>query len=145
MINEVKEIISKDFEEIYTSSLSLRLLDIYSKLYLNGSQPKYCKASQLSYYNRLLVDGINKAIIMDDVLKKTHKTDKVGLMYVGKPFCKHYDLANMTDKDATNLLQSGWLKEKDFSKLPDLYKEEKEVEKQILAEEKKAAKPKVKK
>jgi len=138
VINEVLEIINKEFEEVYSSSLSLKLLNIYSKIYLDGAQPNYCKAAQQSYYNLLQSEGLQKAKIMDEILKSTHKTNVKGLMYIGKPFCRHFDLENLTDKQATDLLQSGWLKENQFDKLPELYKEEKKIEDEIKKEEKKA-------
>lgn len=135
MFEKVTEIISKDFEEIYTSSLSLQLLDCYKKLYLNGKQPKSCKESQKIYFQRLLQDGIQKAKIMDEV--RTFKLKKpTGLKYVGGIFHKHFNLETLTDTEAVKLLESGWMHESEFDKLPTKYIEEKEVEKQILAEEK---------
>lgn len=139
MIADLEEIISKDFEDIYTSSLSLKLLNIYSKLYLNGKQPRYCKASQLKYWQILCHEGLKKIKEMENN-KPTFKINRIGLMYVGKPFCRHYNLQSMSDKDATDLLQKGFLQEKDFSKLPDLYKEEKKIEAEIKKEEKAKAK-----
>lgn len=136
MLEEVRFILSKDFSEIYTSELSLQLLSVYSKLYLSGGQPKHCKISQMNYYNRLKSDGIEKAKKMEEILKKTNKAKKKGFKYVGKPFCKHFNLEQLTDKEATDLLQAGWMNEGDFSKLPEIYKEEKEIEKQIKKEEK---------
>lgn len=81
---------------------------------------------------------------MDELNKKTHTVNVKGIMYIGKPYCKHFDLENLTDKEATDLLQSGWLKESQFNDLPGLYNEEKEIEKQIKKEEKEKAKPKAK-
>lgn len=140
MVGQVKNILSKDIEEIYSTSLSLDLLKIYSSLYLAGGQPRSCKASQIQYYNRLMKDGILKAKEMEEINKKTHKVIKKGLKYIGGKFCKHFDLQMLTDKEANELLQSGWMKETEFEKLPDLYKEEKKVLKEIEKEEKKTPK-----
>jgi len=132
-------ILSKDFEEIANSSLSLDLLKIYSVYYLNGVQPKTCRQSLSEYYQRILKD---KDKIMEKMTEKTNKTKLKGIRYIGKPLCKHYNLAELTDYDAHKLLDKGYLKEKDFSQLPKSYIEEKEVEKEIKKEEKakKAAK-----
>lgn len=135
MIDDIREIISKDFEEIYTSSLSLKLLSIYSQLFFDGKQPKYCKVSQKKYYGIICHEGIKRYKEMEKN-KPTFKTKRTGIMYVGQPFCKHFNLELMSDKDATELIQKGVLKEKDFSKLPDLYKEEKKIEAEIKKEEK---------
>ncbi|HSH53217.1 MAG TPA: hypothetical protein VK982_15940 [Bacteroidales bacterium] len=134
MISKLNNILSTDFEEIANSSLSLDLLNIYSYCYLKGKQPNTCKASLLRYYQKIIK---NKNKIIEKMEKQTNKCKLIGIKYIGKPLCKHYNLQNLTDVDAHKLLDKGYLKEKDFSKLPESYLEEKEIEKQIKAEEKK--------
>ena len=70
------------------------------------------------------------------MIEKTNKTKLKGIRYIGKPLCKHFNLSDLSDYDAHKLLDRGYLKEKDFSKLPKSYIEEKEVEKEIQKEEK---------
>ena len=122
MLADVRKILDKDFDEIKTSSLSLLLLKVYSKLYLAGAQPRTCESAMLNYYKRLKKDGL---IMAQKNEEKTHKLKKniKGLKYVGKPFCKHFDLENLTDKEAISLLKLGVMKENQFDILP--IKEEK--------------------
>ena len=137
MLKKLKLILSKDFEEIVNSSISLTLLEIYSKYYLNGGQPRTCRQSQLSYYQTIIKD---KEKLIETMTEKTNICKLKGLKYVPKPLCKHYDLENLSDKDACILLEGKWLQESDFEQLPAKYLEEKQIEAEIIAEEKKAKK-----
>lgn len=137
MLEKLNLILSKDFEEIVNSSISLTLLEIYSKYYLSGGQPRTCRQSQLSYYQTIIKD---KTKLIEAMTEKTNICKLKGLKYIPKPLCKHYDLENLTDKEASMLLEKGWLKESDFEKLPVQYVEDKKVEAEIIAEEKKAKK-----
>jgi hypothetical protein len=121
MVTEVAEIISKDFEEIKGSSLSLQLLKCYSTLYLHGGRPSSCERSMRKYYNELKKTGIKKAEKMENVTK-TNKTRVKGIRLIGRPIFKQLDFGNLSDADAINLLGKGILKEKDFITLPDGYK-----------------------
>lgn len=120
MLEDVKTIISKDFETIVSGSLSLLLLNCYSKLYLNGGQPAYCRASQQKYYNEILKTGLKMAENYDSIKKRTLiLKNKTGLMYVGKPFCRHFNLELLTDEEAISLLKAGWMNPSQFEKLPE--------------------------
>lgn len=118
MIKEVNQILSMDIGEIVSSPMSLTLLKVYSILYLNGGQPHSCEKSQKEYYKRLQKDGLQKAIEMENLEKNIHKLNKKGLMYVGKPFCKHFDLQKLTDQEAITLIEKGYLREDQFEVLP---------------------------
>jgi len=150
MIDEVKQLLNKEFEEIVSSSDSLKLLRVYSKLYLHGGQPKTCTDSQRSYFIQLQINGIMKAEEFEQLNKRTCKPKWVGLKFIPSQG-RHFSNEFITDLQATTLLQKGILKESDFEKLPALYLEEKEIEKQIIEEEQiepvkaKPRKPKTKK
>jgi len=118
MVSEVEKILSMGIGEIISSPNSLLLLKVYSILYLNGGQPNTCEKSQKEYYRRLQQDGLQKAITMENLEKNIHKLNRKGLMYIGKPYCKHFDLQKLTDKEAQTLLDNGYLKKEDFSVLP---------------------------
>jgi hypothetical protein len=141
MLSDIEKLLSKDFEEITNSSLSLLLLDCYSKLYLNGGQPRYCRASQLLYYQEISKTGKIMAEKFDEINKRTFnlKLDK-GIMYVGKPFCRHFNRELMSDANAIALLKNGILKESDFTTLPAGFKDP--APKQIPVTEQAPAKPK---
>lgn len=124
MIGLVKKILSKDIEEIISSSVSLDLLKCYSILYLNGGQPNSCELSQRKYYKQILFNGLQKAKLMEEIKEKTHKIIRKGLLYAGKPFCKHFNLQTLTDKQAADLLEAGYLKKEHFTILPGAKKPE---------------------
>ncbi len=135
MLSGLQELLKKDFGEIISSPDSLKLLKYYSILYLNGGQPKTCEASQREYYTQLQLTGIMKAEQYEEINKRTCKPKWVGLKFIPSQG-RHFSNEFITDIQATQLLEKGVLKESDFEVLPNLYLEEKEIEKQIIEEEK---------
>lgn len=122
MIELIKTIIKTDIEEIIGSSMSLDLLNCYSKLFLNGAQPSTCSKCLRDYYRKIVIEGLEKAKIMAEKKDSTHKYAKKGVKYIGIPFCRHFNLQEMTDEEANDLLKKGFLKEEDFKILPEDYK-----------------------
>jgi hypothetical protein len=110
-------------EDIISSTHSLTLLKIYSKLYLNGTPPRTCEASLRKYYLELKKDYImNK-----EILQRTCVPKFEGRRYIpgvfdndGKLKCGHVHISGstLTDKEAIEFLEAGVLTEKDFNKLP---------------------------
>jgi len=142
MIKAVKLLISKDFAEIKSTPLSLELLKVYSILYLNGRQPSSCEASLYRYYQQLIRNGTEKAQNMQE---KTNKCNKKGLIYVGRPLFKDFDLQNLSDKDANSLIKLGILKKSDFKVMPAEVKDKQPKEDAPKEQPKpKTATPKVK-
>lgn len=128
MVSEVKELISMDVEAIISSPTSLKLLNCYSKLYLNGDQPRGCAASQRNYYRELCLTGITKAMDYEKIKNRTCKPAWNGLMFIHAE-ARHYNNEYITDEQAITLLERGHLKEKDFIKLPDGYLKNEPIEK----------------
>ena len=140
MVSDIEEILSKTVKEVIGSPLSLKLLKVYSTLYLGGGQPRWCERSQTSYYNQLAIDGIKKARQMENsgVLERTCELKPDMLIYVAS-MAMHITKSNITDWIACEGLTKGFLKESQFVKLPDcwLNKEEaKEPIKEEISEEK---------
>lgn len=130
MIELVKEILSHSIEEVIASSLSLKLLKVYSTLYLNGRQPRLCAGCQRDYYIQLSKNGLLKAKQMENIKDRTCKPAWKGLKYI-PPTGRHWNDKLITDAEANKLLRAGHLKEEDFHKLPDNYKS-KEVEEEVM-------------
>jgi len=121
VIEKIKEILSKDVEEVIASSLSLDLLKIYSSLYLNGAQPKTCSKIQRVYYNELKLTGLKRAANYT-VMERTCKPKWSGLRFI---WGDHYSDETLTDEQAIKLLKNKGLQERDFEILPKGYKEPK--------------------
>lgn len=127
MLKEINEILSKDVEEVIASPLSLQLLRIYSKLYLNGGQPGVCAKSQRLYYNKLKEDYQMNT----EILNRTCVPNFEGLKYIpgvfkdGKLIAGHVHVmgATLTDAQAIKYLENGVLKESDFKVLPGKVKD----------------------
>ena len=120
---ELKELLKMDIEEIISSVHSLTLLKYYSKIYVNGGEPRTCERSLRKYYKEL---------------KKNYKMDKMkinrvcvpifeGIRYIpgvhdkdGKLIAGHLHINGslLTDEQATEFLKLGILSEADFKKLP---------------------------
>lgn len=131
MIELVKEVLSKDVEEVIKSPLSLSLLKCYSTLYIGGAIPRGCSVSQRNYYNQLSIDGIKKAEMMKEVLDATC-IFKENIMPFISALQIHITRANCTDALAIEGLKKGWLKESQFDKLPDAYVKAKEEGKEPI-------------
>lgn len=117
MVDNVKKILSNDIQEIIKSpELSMLLLITYSKLYLNGAQPRSCERSQKEYYQKLQKNGIMKA-----KEKKTCVAKFKGLRFINS-MQAHIHGEMITDSQALRALLGGHLKESDFITLPEDYK-----------------------
>lgn len=109
-----------DVEAIISSPTSLKLLNCYSKLYLNGSQPRGCASSQRNYYKELCLTGITKAMDYEKIKARTCKPAWNGLKFIHAE-ARHYSNEYLTDEQAILLLERGHLTEKDFVILPSGY------------------------
>ncbi len=141
LINDLEDILSKTVEEVINSSLSLKLLNLYSKLYLNGEQPRWCASCQRDYYSQLQREGHLKIKEMEEIEKRTCVPAWNGLKYIHKAG-RHYNNEIITDTQAIDLLERGFLTEQDFTKLPEGYNpEDAKVVQEILNEEEKVKPP----
>jgi len=117
MRENVKKILLHEIQEIIKSpELSMLLLSTYSKLYLNGGQPRSCERSQREYFNEIKKTGMEKA-----GKKKTCVAKWNGNKYVAS-MASHLNSGNITDDQAIKALVGGHLKESDFLELPEDYK-----------------------
>lgn len=117
MIEKVKELLSKDIEEIISTPLSLGLLKVYSMLYLCGAKPNTCARSQRKYYDQLKKDGMKKA---EKNIKRTCKPNWKGNKYISKE-ARHFNSDFITDEEAITILKRKSISEDEFSVLPDGY------------------------
>jgi len=138
MISEIDLILSEKVEDVIASSLSLTLLKVYSRLYLNGGQPRTCSKSQREYYYKLKKDyDINKeqlertCLPVFDGRRYVPGVFKDGVLVAGH---LHIMGSLLTDKQAIDYLNNGVLKEKDFKILPKSYKVELEIKKYTIAD-----------
>lgn len=138
MLEDVEKILNNDVEEVIKSpQLSLSLLKCYSKLYLNGAQPRVCAVSQRKYYSQLKIDGMAKAKIAQDVKDRTCVPKWKGNCYSSKA-CKHYNSDMITDGQAIDALEKGFLMESQFNKLPENYGNKIEAKSKPKAKSKKS-------
>ena len=128
MVENVKEVINATFEEVNSSSLVLKLLDAYSKLFAHGAQLGGCSLCLRDYYNELKLKGLEMAEHYEKVQARTCKPAWVGNWYLSLAK-RHYNSEWITDEEAINLLRQGILKEADFETLPEEYKQEVEATK----------------
>jgi hypothetical protein len=134
LIKDLEEILSKTVEEVIASPLSLKLLNLYSKLYLNGEQPRWCESCQRDYYNQLKCEGYLKIKLMEEIEKRTCIPAWNGLKYIHKAG-RHYNHELITDVEAIDLLERGFLSESDFIKMPEGFNpEDAKVVQEILKE-----------
>jgi hypothetical protein len=118
---DIELIISKDVEEVVNTPLILTLLRVYSLLYLNGQQPRACGQCQRGYYSEIKTNGLKKYETMENNLNRTCELANTDLIYLS-PMQMHISNVNITDEMAARCLDNGWLKPKDFTKLPENYK-----------------------
>jgi hypothetical protein len=140
---DLEEVLSKTVEEVIASPLSLKLLNLYSKLYLNGEQLGWCESCQRDYYWTLKREGHLKIEVMEEIEKRTCEPAWTGLKYIHTEG-RHYNNEIITDKQAIDLLEKGVLTEADFVKMPEGFNpEDAKIVQEILNEEKKTTrKPK---
>jgi hypothetical protein len=118
---DIELIISKDVEEVVNTPLILKLLRIYSILYLGGLQPRACGKCQRGYYEEVKLTGLQKFEAMETNLNRTCELVSKDLIYLS-PMQIHLSNVNLTDEIAVKCLDKGWLKPSDFKNLPDGYK-----------------------
>jgi len=121
--NDLNEVLSKTFEEVNASSLVLKLIKIYSILYLNGNQSSYCSKCLKKYYTELQINGQNKMKDLQEIQNRTLIPNWNGLKYIHS-LGKHINSETITDKEAIEYLTKGNLTESMFKKLPTQSTEE---------------------
>ena len=136
MLDEIELILSKTAKEVINTPLSLKLLKIYSILYLGGGQPRWCERSQTNYYNQLKINGLKKYKEMENTgaLTKTCQLRGDIMIYVSA-WAMHVTHTNITDQLACEGLTKGYLKETQFVKLPENWlnrNEEKQEPKKVI-------------
>jgi hypothetical protein len=120
MIEDIKEVLNKSFEEVAASSLVLKLLSVYSKLYLNGGQPAHCSACMRDYYSQLKKNGMELAQLYLEAKNRTCKPKANGIVYIAST-ARHWNSELITDKDAIYLLEGKHMKPSDFEILPEAW------------------------
>jgi hypothetical protein len=118
-MEDVREVINTPFEVVNSTSLVLKLLNSYSKLYLNGAQPGGCSLCIRDYYNKLLRTGMDLALKYEEAKNRTCKPAWNGLKYIPST-ARHWNSELITDSDAKYLLSESHLKESDFEILPSI-------------------------
>lgn len=121
LISDIELICSKEVEEVLNSSLLLKLLNVYSILYLNGGQPNTCSKCHRDYYAQIKSNGLTKLQSMSENLKKTCELVSKDIIYI-QPLHAHISNISLTDELAIRCLENKWLRENDFEKLPEGYK-----------------------
>lgn len=112
-------IVNTDFDTIKSTDLVLTLIRLYSKLFLNSNQiDSTCVLCLEKYHNEIKSNGYSRLEKMQTTELKTNKCKLSGLKYIAVLHV-HYDLQLMNDREATNLLKIGYLKESDFEVLPE--------------------------
>lgn len=117
MIDKLQKILSTSIEEVVASSLVLDLIDLYSKLYLNGSNPGGCEKCLRTAYNELMKTGMEKIKQLEEIKSRTCKPAWNGLKYINAT-ARHWNSDLITDNEAIKLLEAGHLKKVDFEILP---------------------------
>jgi hypothetical protein len=140
---EIRELLRVPFITVCGSSLSLKLLKIYSDLYECGREVRACENSQRKYYELLKKEGIMKVIELEKIQKRTCIPNWVGNVY-SHAIGEHLNNEHITDEKAISLLEKGLIPESFFKKLPDGYKKPILGEKpaSIVGVEKRGRKPK---
>ncbi len=126
-IERVTNLLSKNVEDIISSTDSLDLLKCYSILFNDGKQCRSCAMSQREYYKQLSLNGLKKAKEMDEIKARTCQpnwgkgcTNNNGLKFIHREG-NHYSSLYITDDQAISLLNRGLLNESDFDILPEGY------------------------
>jgi hypothetical protein len=117
LIDDIREVLSVPFEQVISTPLILKLLSVYSKLYLGGRQPRMCTACHRDYYIQLSKDGEIMAEKYEEAKKRTCKPKWNGLMYI-RATARHWNSELLTDKEAEYLLEKGFLTPENFEVLP---------------------------
>ena len=94
----------------------LKLLRLYSNLFLNGKQPNWCSRCAYTYYEELKKHGYERIKFYEMKTCKLNP-DKIYHVRVGNAIMTYSD-ANMDDKTALELIEKGAIKESEFIVLP---------------------------
>jgi hypothetical protein len=137
----INKLIGTKFEDILNSDLSLELMYVWSVLFNNGLQPSWCARCMRNYYNEIQKKGLQMVDYYEEVQARTCVPKWNGLKYIHRAG-RHYNNAYITDKQAIELLNLGFLSESDFEVLPDGYNKAVEVGCIPIFEEKKEKKSK---
>lgn len=144
MKHRLEELLKYDIKEIVGSPLVLELLDVYSKLFLNGSQPSYCEKCLTKYYYQLKQYGMEQQERIQKIKDRTCIPAWNGLKYI-PAVARHFNSDLITDEEATDCLIDGKLRESHFKKLPDIYLELKKEPEKKDQEKEKQPEPKLEK
>jgi hypothetical protein len=117
---DLELIINTGFEDIINSSLVLKLLNVYSILFLNGKNPGGCTTCHRDMYRKLQLEGKQTLNLYSQVMERTNKPKWKGVKYLPQT-ANHYNSDTLTDAQALDLLEKKFLKETDFEVLPVKY------------------------
>lgn len=117
MYDELKKLIETPIDEIINSQLVLSLLNVYSKLYLFGKQPRFCEKCLRRYYVEIVNTGYLMLEKMESVKKRTCIPGWTGLLYIPST-ARHWNSEAVTDEEAEMLIKGRHLKEESFTVLP---------------------------
>ncbi len=131
--HEIKELLKHPFREVCGSSLSLKLIKIYSDLYEGGREVRACENSQRKYYELLIKEGYKMAAIKEEVKNRTCVPAWSGNLYSTK-IGEHIHSDNITDTKAISLLEKGYIAESLFTKLPDGFASKKQSDNEVKIE-----------
>jgi hypothetical protein len=134
---DLKLILSKTFEEVAKSQdVLLKMLYLYSTLYLSGQPAAWCEYCQHDYYTTLKKEGMEKIAELEEIQKRTCIPAWTGLKYIHKSG-RHFNNELITDVQAIDLLERGFLSETDFIKIPEGFNpEDAKIVQEIIEEEK---------
>lgn len=117
MIDKVNKIKALTFNEIISSENVMLLLTTYSALYLNNQAPSYCERCMIGYYEQILKEGTERAILIMEAKNRTLIPNWDGIKYINGSF---FDSSTITDNQAIQAIEKGVLKEKHFKKMPEI-------------------------
>jgi hypothetical protein len=117
---DLELIINTRIEDILNSVLVLKLLNVYSILFLNGKDPGNCSKCHRDIYRKLQNEGKKQLILYSQVMERTNKPKWKGVKYLPQT-ASHYNSDTITDAQALDLLERKFLKESDFETLPLKY------------------------
>ncbi len=122
MIEKINAIKRVGFAElIKNGELTLFLLEIYSKLYANGSQVSTCEKNLKKYYEQIKIDVMAKLEKYKDVEIRTCVPNWSGNIFIAAT-CRHWNSDLITDADAIYLLKNKYLDESYFKIIPESLK-----------------------
>ncbi len=122
MIEKINAIKRVSFAElIKNGELTLFLLEIYSKLYVGGSEISTCEKSLKKYYEQIKINVMEKIEKYKEVEKRTCVPNWSGNIFISAT-CRHWHSDLITDSDAIYLLKNKYLDEDYFKEIPETLK-----------------------